>query len=193
MLIMRFISLLLIAPLVAAATLPMTSATRPDTLQSDDVREVREFLRQPFCPGQRSAYRGITMAAMTGAMYDQIIHTDITTPEELIAAEIFGFSCHPADDPKGRYLFSVGRGLIAKFNPLYVEMSIEMNGDPPIRKETISELDAMYRELSVGDRYTPEELAIMIEETLNEVVHDYVEWEKTYCPRHNLQTQQQAY
>lgn len=189
---MRFVSfLLLIAPLAVAATLPMTSAA-PTTLQSDDVRKVREFMRQPLSPEQRSAYRGITMAAMTGTKYDQIIHIGITTSEELIAAEMFGFFCHPADDPKGRYLFSSGRGLIAKFNPLYVQKSIEMNGDPPIRKETISELDALYRESLVDDRYTPEELAIYIEETLNEVANDYVEWEKAYFGKPNLQARQQG-
>ncbi|KAL2212898.1 hypothetical protein CC79DRAFT_1326825 [Sarocladium strictum] len=191
---MRFVSfVLLIAPLAAAATLPMTSASLPTILQSDDVRKFREFLRQPLSPEQRSAYRGITMTGMTGIMYDQIIHTDITTPEELIAAEMFSFFCHPADDPKGRYLFSTGRGLIAKFNPLYVQKSIEMNGDPPIRKETISELDAIYRESSTADRYTPEELAILIEETLNEVANDYLEWEKTYFGKPNLQARQQGW
>ncbi|KAH8176718.1 hypothetical protein LIA77_01800 [Sarocladium implicatum] len=132
------------------------------------------------------------MAGMTGTMYDQIIHKDITTPAELIAAEMFGFYCHPADDPEGRYLFSTGRGLIAKFNPLYVQKSTEMNGEPPVRKETISELDTMYRESSVADRYTPEELAMHIEDTLNEVANDYVEWEKTYFGKPSLQARQQG-
>ncbi|KAL2208392.1 hypothetical protein CC79DRAFT_1366601 [Sarocladium strictum] len=176
---MRFFILCLgLVPCPAAAALPVTSAAPRTTLRSKAVLEVREFLRQPIAPEQRTTYRGITKAAMTGTLYDQIINTNITTPEELIIAEMFGFRCHPSDDPEGRYLFSIGRGLIAKFSPRYVQVSIEGNGEPPIRKETISEMDAIYRGYNASDEYTPEELAVMIEETLDEVATDYVEWAK---------------
>lgn len=149
-------------------------------------------MRQPITPEQRTTYRGITINGMTGVMYDQIINLNITTPEELIIAEIFGFQCHLSDDPESRYFFSFGQGLIAKYNPLYVQASIEMNGEPPIRKETISEMDAIYRGYSTLDDFTSEELAVKIEETLDEVATDYVEWEKTMREA-DLQARQQGY
>jgi len=190
---MRFITLLGLLPLIAAVTLPMTSATPPANLRSTAVQEIRELLRQPITPEQRIEYRGITKTGMSGTRYDQIINTNITTPEELIIAEIFGFYCHLSDDPESRYLFSMGRGLIAKFSPRYVQASIEMNGEPPIRKETISEMDAIYRGYSSSDDFTPEELAVEIEKTLEDVATDYVEWQKTLVGEASLQARQQGW
>lgn len=57
---------------------------------------VRDELRRPLSTEEQMVYRGITMTAMNGTMFEELF--DINTPEELIAADYYGRLAAPSDD-----------------------------------------------------------------------------------------------
>ena len=137
---------------------------------------VWEELRRTLSPQERAAYRGITLAAMTGTKYEELF--GIKTAEQLIAAEMFGAQRISSDQPSKMYLFSAGRGLVASFNPAYTDEVFKQTGDPTwVPTQTMDEIQAIYLNMPL-----PLDYQRQIEETLESVVKTYVSWVRAGLP-----------
>lgn len=131
---------------------------------------VRAEMRRALAPEEQRSYRGITQAAMTGVMFEELF--GINTAEELITAELYGMYTIPSDDAENLYLFSAGHGLTAKYNSEFSARVIaEAAGFVPT--QTIEDLHNIYQ--SDPRPSTPEDLA-WVEYNLDSVATEFVTW-----------------
>ncbi|KAI5195819.1 hypothetical protein E4T42_05965 [Aureobasidium subglaciale] len=144
-----------------------------------DYDTVRAEMKRLLTPDERLNYRGVTKSAMTGLKYDQLF--GVSTAEELITAEIYGRRARPSDDVENLYLFSVGHGLVARFNMAYQQQSLESESeqDKAFRdayapnRITIQEMHDQY--LNMQRPESPEDKTY-VEEYLSQVATDTVAW-----------------
>lgn len=138
------------------------------------VEDVRKSMQRVLSAEERQTYRGITIMGMTGTMFDRLFNVE--TAEDLILAETGAAQRIPADDPENVYHFSPGRGLVARYDPIYVNLRMKASGDRKwiVCEETISELDAKFRALPLP--YAQVEEKKEAEEILNDVAATYIAW-----------------
>lgn len=154
----------------------MSATTTSGTPSDSSIEVVRQEMRRILSPQERASYRGITMAAMTGVMYEELY--GIETAEDLIIAELYGRHAIASDDPGNLYLFSSGRGLTARFNSAYTQRVLQEprpEGVPLPPPKTIAQLDEEYRNMSVPS--TPEDYR-QVEGVLSSVASDFVAWSR---------------
>ncbi|KAK0391966.1 hypothetical protein NLU13_1464 [Sarocladium strictum] len=101
---------------------------------------------------------------------------------ELIFAEYYRSQRIPADDPQIIYLFSIGRGLAAHYNPAYVHVIAAPQGqgqqarDWIVSNSTISELDTEFRNMEKP--VSAEEEQVGVDRLLDQVAQKTLSWAK---------------
>lgn len=123
---------------------------------------------------ERDLYREITISAIKGTKYDKLIR--INTAQELILAEYSRSQRIPADDPQIIYLFSIGRGLAAHYNPAYVHVIAapqeqgQQARDWIVSNSTTSELDTEFRNMEKP--VSAEEEQVGVDRLLDQVAQE---------------------
>ncbi len=118
--------------------------------------DIRAAMDRPFTPEERAAYRGITLAAMTGVKYEKLFNVD--NANELIQAEQDSITLEPSDSQGILYVFAKEYGIIASLNNEYVEQSLPAwGGKLPLESETLAELNRKYKSMKIRTRLSDEE------------------------------------
>lgn len=168
----------LLIPLLEASHAGVAAAPSRSILTSNELQQVRDEMARPLTVEERNLYRGITYSAMTGTKFDKLF--GIESAQELVLAEHFGSQLIPADDPERAYLFSMGRGLSARYDPEYVQKGQASKGPGgetrkwTISNSTIDELDTQFR--NVAKPITPEEEQVGVEKLLDEIAQLTLDW-----------------